>query len=101
MGVGGIAVHGILANVRALGIEEEIRWHTGDPMAMQLALTIPEGLESYLPAEPNNRREAVASLEWQQRKGVEETEMGSLIKNEMWDRVKRSDNEVVVRTKIT
>lgn len=47
-------------------------------MAMQVALTMPEGVTNFLPPEPTIFKGAKASAEWRHRKGAMDVEMARL-----------------------
>ncbi len=103
-GSGNIAGAALCSILRSEGVkpaaamEESSR--VDDHMAMQAALTMPEGLASFLPPEPNTVRQAMASPERDYWKGAMDVEMEGLINNNVWEQVPRPEGTLVVGTKM-
>ena len=93
-GVEGETLHCFLPAIEAEeenGVEDALACKDGGQMAMQATLDIPE---------PRNRRQAMESPEWDERRKAEETEMLGMVGNCVHKQVARPKDKLVVGTKI-
>ena len=73
------------------GVEDALACDNGGQMAMQATLDIPE---------LRNRRQAMGSLEWDEWRKAEETEMLGMVENCVYKQVARPKDKLVVGTKM-